>query len=515
MRHITRAIFLVCLLITSFFLKAQAPPPPQAPVMLPVQGKIEDDNDALNGAIITVNQGSRVVSTIVTGSDGKYNFQLPLGGDYIITISKPEMVTKKFSITTRGIPPERALESFAALEASASIWKKVDGVDYSALNQPAVKFQYNPDKQVFDYDKAYLEQMQGVIAGIREQEAAILKKNKDLEKNYQLAIKEGDKFFGKKEYPAALSQYNQALALKKDDAVAKQKIDQTNQAMKADAEAASKSKADADAAAKKKLADDATAKAAADAKAKADAEAASKSKADADAAAKKKLADEAAVKAAADAKAKAAADAKAKADAEAASKSKADADAAAKKKLADDVAAKAAADAKAKADADALAAKAKADAEAADKENKGKAKATIRGTLGGGSDLQYRSAMVRGDNNMKFKQYKDAVTSFTEALTYKVNDPDATTKLALAQKNLDADANTLVAKKDPNPLTLKYPQGVTEETIPGQGFVEIRRVLVKGDDAWVYKKKIFNFGQIMWFKDEERITQSAWENETK
>ena len=284
---------------------------------------------------------------------------------------------------------------------------------------------------------------------------------------------------------------------------------------KADAEAANKSKAeleakakvDAEAAAKKKLADEAAAKAAADAKAKADAEAANKSKAeleakakaDAEAAAKKKLADEAA--------AKAAADAKAKADAEAANKSKAELEAKAK--------ADAEAAAKAKADADALAAKNKADAEAADKENKGKAKATIRGTLGGGNDLQYRSAMVRGDNNMKFKQYKDAVAAFSEALTYKANDQDATAKLALAQKNLAADANTLTTKKEPNPLTLKYNQGVTEETIPGQGFVEIRRILVKGDEAWVYKKKVFTFGQIMWFKDEERITQSAWENETK
>ena len=70
-------------------------------------------------------------------------------------------------------------------------------------------------------------------------------------------------------------------------------------------------------------------------------------------------------------------------------------------------------------------------------------------------------------------------------------------------------------KKAVNPLTLKYPQGVTEETVPGKGFVEIRRILVKGEDAWVYRKKIFNFGQVVFFKDDDQITQSVWENETK
>ena len=674
MRHFTRSIFLVFLLITSLSIKAQAPPA-QAPVLLNVQGKIYDDNDALNGAIITVTQGGRTVSTITTGSDGKYSFQLPLGGDYLVTVSKSEMITKKFSISTRGIPPERALEPFGVVDAQISLWKKVEGVDYSALNQPANKYTYFGDKQNFDYDKAYLEQMLGVIEGIREQEKAIEKKNKDLEKNYQAAIKEGDKNFSKKDYQGALAKYNEALGLKKEDAVAKQKIEQTNQAMKADADAkakleaeaaakkkaeedakakaaadaAAKAKADADAkakldaeaAAKKKAEEEAKAKSAAEAKAKADADA--KAKLEADAAAKKKAEEEAKAKSAAEAKAKADADAKAKLEADAAAKKKAEedakakadadakakleadnaakkkaeeeaknkaaaeakakadadakakleadaaakkkaeeeaknkaaaeakakadadakakleADAAAKKKAEEDAKNKAAAEAKAKADADAKAkleaeakkkaaaeAKAKADADAKAKleadaaakkkaeedakakaiadtksaeDNKGQAKATIRGTLGGGgtTDVQYRAAIVRGDNNLKFKQYKDAVSAYTEALTYKANDAYATKQLALAQKNLVSDVDTAqaVTKKEVNPLTLKYQQGVTEETLPGKGFVEIRRILVKGNDAWVYRKRIFNFGQVQCYKDDVSISPSAWENETK
>ena len=176
--------------------------------------------------------------------------------------------------------------------------------------------------------------------------------------------------------------------------------------------------------------------------------------------------------------------------------------------------------AKAKADADAIAAKAKADEEAKRKaeEEKGNAKNTVRQPLGAGNDLQYRAAIVRGDNNMKFKQYKDAVTAYKEALGYKANDAIAASKLTDAQKYLTTDTTTataLVTKKEVNPLALKYPQGITEETSSDKGVVVIRRILVKGDDAWVYVKKIFNWGGVQWYKDDVAISQSIWENETK
>ncbi len=275
---------------------------------------------------------------------------------------------------------------------------------------------------------------------------------------------------------------------------------------------------------RRKADEDAKAKALADAKAKADADARAKldaaAQAKADAEAKKKADEDEKAKALADAKAKADADARAKLDASA----KAKADAEAKKKADEDAKAKAVADAaKAKADADA-AAKKKADedalAKANDDKEKGKAKNTIRQQLGG-SELQYKAAKDRGDNAMKFKQYQDAFTAYTEALTYKPNDAYATGKLALAQKNLNGitasviPTNTVVAKKDANPLLAKYKEGVTEEIIPGRGFVEIRRTVVKGENAWVYRKRQFDFGQVVFYKDEDQITQNVWDNETK
>ena len=59
------------------------------------------------------------------------------------------------------------------------------------------------------------------------------------------------------------------------------------------------------------------------------------------------------------------------------------------------------------------------------------------------------------------------------------------------------------AQKDERQRSLlaKYPEGVTEETLPADGVVIIKRVLVKDNTAWVYEKKIFNWGGIACFRD--------------
>ncbi|HWY37882.1 MAG TPA: carboxypeptidase regulatory-like domain-containing protein, partial [Bacteroidia bacterium] len=242
-----RHFYFFLFILSGFVFKAQTAPP--TIYQLPVQGKIvNDDDNPVPGATIQVFQGSKQVVTTATGADGKYAFQLPVNADYMVSVTGPGMITKKFLISSKGIPPERTQESFAPIIATVGLWQKIDGVDYSLLNQPANKFYYNPDKEILEVDKAYQEQMAGMIEQVRQKEASLAKQAKEADKNYQAAMKEGDKAFSKKDYTGALSQYNQALGLKKDDASAKAKIDQVNQAVKADADA--KAKTDADAKAK-------------------------------------------------------------------------------------------------------------------------------------------------------------------------------------------------------------------------------------------------------------------------
>ena len=57
--------------------------------------------------------------------------------------------------------------------------------------------------------------------------------------------------------------------------------------------------------------------------------------------------------------------------------------------------------------------------------------------------------------------------------------------------------------------------GVTEEIIHGTNVIVIQRVVVRDQMAWVYHKKLFNWGGVACFRDGQAITESTFENETK
>ncbi len=467
-----------------------------------IQGDVSDDKGNISGAQVQVTQGGKVINTISTDGSGKYAFELPLGGDFLVTVSKEGYVAKKFTVNTMGVPAEKATTKFPVIQASLGLFKKMEGIDYSALNQPLNKYNYNAAEDNFEYDTGYLEQMLARLNTIKEAEKEAIKKEKEKEANYAAAIKLGDKQFGNKDWQGALASYQEAQKLKPGETYPGTQIAAVNKMMadaKAKADADALAKKQADEAAAKKAADEAAAKAKADAdalakkqaeeaaaKAKAEKEAAdklAKEKAEADAKAKK-LAEEAAAKKAADeaaAKAKADADALAKKQAdeaaakkaaeEAAAKAKADAEALAKKQ-ADEAAAKKAADeaaAKAKADADALAkkqaeeaaAKAKADKEAADKLAKEKAEADAKAKADALAKKQADEAAAKKaveEAAAKAKADADALAKkqAEDAAAKAKSDKEAADKLAKEKAEADAKAKAdALAKKQADEAAAK------------------------------------------------------------
>jgi hypothetical protein len=99
-------------------------------------------------------------------------------------------------------------------------------------------------------------------------------------------------------------------------------------------------------------------------------------------------------------------------------------------------------------------------------------------------------------------------------LMLKGGDTYAKAQLLECEKIINADASQRVNEKQ-KLLLAKYPQGVTEEMLPGDGVVIIKRVLVKEKVAYEYEKKIFNWGGIACFRDGSPITELTFEQETK
>ncbi|MCC6182968.1 MAG: hypothetical protein IT237_14155 [Bacteroidia bacterium] len=473
---------------------------------LPFSSRIEKSGKKLQGAIITVTQGGKQVIQTMTGDDGAFKIQIPANGDFLVTVTKPGHCTKKFTVSTRGVPEDKKQGDFKGFNIeSISLFEPLPNIDYSVLNQPLVKVAYDATKDNFDYDEAYSNQMLSALQKLKQLELDAITKAKELEANYSNAIKTADKAFQKKDWATAKANYNQALTLKpnelypkdqlaqidviiKDQEALNKKLEAEKAAAEAKAKAEAEAKAKAEAEAKAKAEQEAKAKAEQEAKAEAErlakekAEQEAKAKAEAERLAKEKAEQEAKAKADAEAKAKQEAErlakekaeqeAKAKADQEA--KTKAEAERLAKEKAEQEAKSKAEAErlakekaeqeAKSKAEAERLAkekaeqeAKSKADAEAkakqeaerlakekAEREAKVKADAENKAKSTPQPLVQdkYKLAKDKGDKLLNEKKYKDAKTAFEEALVHKPGDSYVKNKLIEIEKLLKSDVAT-------------------------------------------------------------------------
>jgi len=592
-----------------------------------IKGKITDDLHPIVDANIIITQNSKIVNKLLTDATGHFNFSVPFGVDYLITVSKDEFVSKKFDINTNGIPPEKSSSNFKVIQADITLFKRMKGVDYSILDQPIIKYSYNAEDEVFDFDEKLLKDMLNKIETIHETEDDITLKQQLEESAYKNTIKLADKAFSKEDWQSAIVKYKEANKINPKESYPLNQLDNITKLVseklalenkakedKALAEKALADKAAADklaldkAKADKLLADKALAdkaiaeKAAADKlaldKAKADKLLADKALADkvmADKAAADKLAldkakadklladkaltDKAiADKAAADklaldkAKAdkvladkaladKAIAD-KASADKLASDKAKADklladkaladkaiADKAAAEKLASENKAKLDLDNKAKAESERIAkeklaadailkSKAEADRLAAEKlASENKAKLDLDKKLKDISieestsktkveadrlakeksqmlDYKFIDIIAKADKDFSLKRYIDAKNGYIEALLIKVDDSYSKGRVLECVKLLGSDGNQNIDERQKQ-LLAKYKPGVTEEIISLEGVVIVKRVLVKNKVAYVYEKKIFNWGGVSCYRDNESITLSAFDIDTK
>lgn len=160
-------------------------------VTVDFEGRVSNDNMTLSESIVQVLQDGKLLTSFKTDQNGSYNIYLPLGSDYLISISKNDYVQKYFSVSTKGIPQDQAGVKLPAIKADVDLFKYYDGVDYSMFDEPISKFFYSSKKGNFDYDKEYLkakkEEMRKVKLAEKKAIQLALQKNaakqKELEKS--------------------------------------------------------------------------------------------------------------------------------------------------------------------------------------------------------------------------------------------------------------------------------------------------------------------------------------------
>ncbi|MCC6182920.1 MAG: carboxypeptidase regulatory-like domain-containing protein, partial [Bacteroidia bacterium] len=213
---------------------------------LKLTSKIEKDGKGIAGASIILYKGSSIITQTQSSGNGDFQINVPANGDYIMTVSYPGCNTKKFQVSTMGVPADLINDKFKAevkIEG-VTMSKPLPGINYSVLNQPLLKLGYNASKKTFNDDPSYTNQTLNALASIRAQEEELITK-------YNAALKSGDSFLAKKDCDNAKAQYTTANKILPDEGTPLEKLLLAENCIKAKADEEAKKKAEAEAAAKK------------------------------------------------------------------------------------------------------------------------------------------------------------------------------------------------------------------------------------------------------------------------
>lgn len=450
------------------------------------------DESVLGGASIKLFKDNVMVDQTVSDGGGYFSIFVPGNGEYYLTVTYLGCFTKKIFINTNGVPAEMQKEN---IKPSISIEgfilsKPLPGIDYSALEQTLAKIVYIPKDKNFGDEEMYTKEGLALVARIEEKEMELIN-------SFCEANKSGDEAMKKQDCVLAKKMYESAIAMLPKEQYPVTQLGMVGECFKQREEIAKK--------AEEMVAAKLLEEKYADAIKKGDDAFLSRNWA----IAKEGYTEAMALKAN-----------------EQYPKLKFEA---IEKMVAEEIAltndAAKATEVKGKYDAaikraeDLFSKKLWSDAEDAyyealrfmpnEKEPKTQIVAInkILSREFPGNDKKYKDAIAKAGSLEP--EYVHAIKKiYEDALTY---ESDAS---YLKKKAVEAAAPPR-NNEHVKAMLEKYPQGMTEEIINGNGVVIIKRVLIKDNNVWVYQKKIFNWGGVSCFRDDLAISSLVFDNETK
>lgn len=455
-----------------------------------VDTKAVKDEVLLSGAAIKLYKGNSVIDQAMSDGDGYFSIFIPGNGEFILTVAYPGCFTKRIFINTNNVPEEIQKDNFKpSISIEGFILSKpLPGVDYSSLEQTLAKIVYIPKDRNFGDEEMYTKEGLAIVARIEANEMELIN-------NFCQANKEGDEAVKIGDCSLAKKMYESAMAMLPAEKYPVTQMEKVGDCFKKREELAKKAE---EVLAAKALEEnysellrkgDEAFKAQNWSIAKESYTEASVLKQDEQYPKYKLIAIEKAI-----------------VEDEEQKKEIAKLDELTKKysdllKLAEGLMAKKLWTEAEEVYYDAL--------KIFPNEKLPKTQiVTINKFVSRefpGNDKKYNDAITRAVNlepeyvyAIK-KSYEDALTYESDAAYLKKKTSESPTKNAEHIKAILA----------------KYPSGLTEEIITGNGVVIVKRVLVKEGDAWVYQKKIFNWGGIACYRDDASITESIFENETR
>ncbi|MGZ4045866.1 MAG: carboxypeptidase-like regulatory domain-containing protein [Bacteroidia bacterium] len=168
---------------------------------------------SLPGASITLTKGSVVLNQTTTNADGDFEIDVPGKGEFILTITFAGCNTKKFSVSTNGVPDAVGKDNYKPTVSIGGfvMSKPIKGVDYLGLNEPLVKVEYKNNGQNFDKDETVTNKGMEIVSKIYDAETKIIEK-------FCATNKLGDDALNKlKNCPLAKEYYLKAINMLQDE----------------------------------------------------------------------------------------------------------------------------------------------------------------------------------------------------------------------------------------------------------------------------------------------------------
>jgi hypothetical protein len=120
---------------------------------LEISGNISAEDEGIEGAMVELFEGNRVVDAYETKKNGKFKFTLYNDLIYTIQITKKGYYTKRISVNTK-LPAD--YDDFAKFQFDITmVSKETEQYDPYLAEYPSALISFDPKKKEFNYDKNY------------------------------------------------------------------------------------------------------------------------------------------------------------------------------------------------------------------------------------------------------------------------------------------------------------------------------------------------------------------------
>lgn len=150
-----------------------------------INGRVKIEGGSLDDAKVVVYKNGEKQRTVNNGLS-KFQLELDLNADYILSFEKEGFVTKKLSFNTHA-PAEAVANGFTPFEFAVSMFKQYDDVNTVVFNQPVGMIRYSKEVDDFDYDTDYTKSIQSAL---EETMAKVAEKQKAEKDNETRAVRE-------------------------------------------------------------------------------------------------------------------------------------------------------------------------------------------------------------------------------------------------------------------------------------------------------------------------------------